>query len=85
METEDSVEDDGNEFVAQADKLASMIVRIRIWNLFITGIGAELPYIGAAEEKDTLYKYLKSISTDEEYAEIASRILDEWLSESDGS
>lgn len=31
------------------------------------------------------YKYLKSISTDEEYAEIASRILDEWLSESDGS
>ena len=30
METEDSVEDDGNEFVAQADKLASMIVRIRI-------------------------------------------------------
>ena len=33
----------------------------------------------------TLYKYLKSISTDEEYAEIASRILDEWLSESDGS
>ena len=25
------------------------------------------------------------ISTDEEYAEIASRILDEWLSESDGS
>ena len=53
--------------------------------LVITGIGAELPYIGAAEEKDTLYKYLKSISTDEEYAEIASRILDEWLSESDGS
>ena len=44
--------------------------------LVITGIGAELPYIGAAEEKDTLYKYLKSISTDEEYAEIASRILD---------
>lgn len=43
------------------------------------------PYIGAAEEKNTLYKYLKSISTDEEYAEIASRILDEWLSESDGS
>lgn len=43
------------------------------------------PYIGAAEEKKTLYKYLKSISTDEEYAEIASRILDEWLSESDGS
>jgi len=41
--------------------------------LVITGIGAELPYIGAAEEKDTLYKYLKSISTDEEYAEIASR------------
>ena len=41
------------------------------------------PYIGAA--KNTLYKYLKSISTDEEYAEIASRILDEWLSESDGS
>ena len=36
METEDSVEDDGNEFVAQADKLASMIVRIRIWNLFIS-------------------------------------------------
>ena len=30
METEDSVEDDGNEFVAQADKLAIMIVRIRI-------------------------------------------------------
>ena len=30
METEDSVEDDGSEFVAQADKLASMIVRIRI-------------------------------------------------------
>ena len=53
--------------------------------LVITGIGAELPYIGSAEEKDTLYKYLKSISTDEEYAEIASRILDEWLSESDGS
>ena len=53
--------------------------------LVITGIGAELPYIGAAEEKNTLYKYLKSISTDEEYAEIASRILDEWLSESDGS
>ena len=53
--------------------------------LVITGIGAELPYIGAAEEKDTLYKYLKSISTDEESAEIASRILDEWLSESDGS
>jgi len=26
------------------------------------------PYIGAAEEKNTLYKYLKSISTDEEYA-----------------
>ena len=36
METEDSVEDDGSEFVAQADKLASMIVRIRIWNLFIS-------------------------------------------------
>ena len=53
--------------------------------LVITGIGAELPYIGAAEEKNTLYKYLKSISTDKEYAEIASRILDEWLSESDGS
>ena len=53
--------------------------------LVITGIGAELPYIGSAEEKDTLYKYLKSISTDEEYAEIASRILDEWLSESNGS
>ena len=30
METEDSVEDDGSEFVAQADKLASMIVRITI-------------------------------------------------------
>ena len=43
------------------------------------------PYIGTAEEKNTLYKYLKSISTDKEYAEIASRILDEWLSESDGS
>ena len=28
--TEDSVEDDGSEFVAQADKLASMIVRITI-------------------------------------------------------
>ena len=26
--------------------------------LVITGIGAELPYIGAAEEKDTLYKYV---------------------------
>ena len=35
METEDSVEDDGSEFVAQADKLASMIVRITIWNRFI--------------------------------------------------
>lgn len=51
----------------------------------MTGIGAELPYIGSAEEKDALYKYLKSVSTDEEYAEIASRILDKWLSESDGS
>ena len=30
METEDSVEDDGSEFVPQADKLASMIARIRI-------------------------------------------------------
>ena len=30
METEDSVEDDGSEFIAQADKLASMIARIRI-------------------------------------------------------
>ena len=30
--------------------------------------------------KDTFYKYLKSISTDEEYAEIASRILDEYCS-----
>ena len=29
--------------------------------------------------------YTESISTDEEYAEIASKILDEWLSESDGS
>ena len=65
--------------------------------LVITGIGAELPYIGAAEEKDTLYKYLKSISTDEEkkalykylksastggeYAEMASKILDGWTFE----
>ena len=30
METEDSVEDDGSEFVVQADKLTSMIVRITI-------------------------------------------------------
>ena len=42
-------------------------------------------YISEEKKKNTLYKYLKSISTDEEYAEIASRILDEWLSESDGS
>ena len=43
------------------------------------------PYIGAAKEKNTLYKYLKSISTDKEYAKIASRILNKWLSESNGS
>ena len=51
----------------------------------VTGIGAELPYVESAEEKDALYKYLKAVSTDEEYAEIASRILDKWLSESDDS
>ena len=38
-----------------------------------------------AVERKWIAQYLKSISTDEEYAEIASRILDEWLSESDGS
>ena len=32
------------------------------------------PYIGAAEEKNTLYKYLKSISTDEEYADMIEKI-----------
>lgn len=45
----------------------------------------ERKWIAQYASLHTLYKYLKSISTDEEYAEIASRILDEWLSESDGS
>ena len=49
--------------------------------LVITGIGAELPYVGSDEEKKALYEYLKSASTGEEYAEIASKILDRWTSE----
>lgn len=50
--------------------------------LVITGIGAELPYVGSDEEKKALHEYLKSASTSEEYAEISSKILDAWTSES---
>ena len=35
MDTEDSVEDDGGEFVVQADKLASTIARSTTWSRFI--------------------------------------------------
>ena len=48
----------------------------------ITGIGSELPYVGSDEEKKALHEYLKSASTSEEYAEISSKILDAWTSES---
>lgn len=48
----------------------------------ITGIGSELPYVGSDEEKKELHEYLKSASTSEEYAEISSKILDAWTSES---
>lgn len=51
--------------------------------LVITGIGSELPYVGSDEEKKALHEYLESASTNEEYAEISSRILDAWTSESD--
>ena len=50
--------------------------------LVITGIGSELPYVGSDEEKKALHEYLKSASTSEEYAEISSKILDAWTSES---
>ena len=50
--------------------------------LVITGIGSELPYVGSDEEKKELHEYLKSASTSEEYAEISSKILDAWTSES---
>lgn len=50
--------------------------------LVITGIGSELPYVGSDEEKKALHEYLKSVSTSEEYAEISSKILDAWTSES---
>ena len=50
--------------------------------LVITGIGSELPYVGSDEEKKALHEYLKSASTSEEYAEVSSKILDAWTSES---
>ena len=50
--------------------------------LVITGIGSELPYVGSDEEKKELHEYLKTASTSEEYAEISSKILDAWTSES---
>lgn len=50
--------------------------------LVITGIGSELPYVGSDEEKKALHEYLKSASTSEEYAEMSSKILDAWTSES---
>ena len=50
--------------------------------LVIPGIGSELPYVGSDEEKKELHEYLKSASTSEEYAEISSKILDAWTSES---
>ena len=50
--------------------------------LVITGIGSELRYVGSDEEKKELHEYLKSASTSEEYAEISSKILDAWTSES---
>jgi hypothetical protein len=50
--------------------------------LVITGIGSELPYVGSDEEKTALHEYLKSASTSEEYAEMSSKILDAWTSES---
>ena len=49
---------------------------------FEAGIGSELPYVGSDEEKKALHEYLKSASTSEEYAEISSKILDAWTSES---
>ena len=50
--------------------------------IVITGIGSELPYVGSDEKKKALHEYLKSASTSEEYAEISSKILDAWTSES---
>lgn len=37
----------------------------------------ELPYRGSDEERNTLYQYLESITTDKEYGQIASDILGE--------
>lgn len=51
--------------------------------LVITGIGSELPYTGSDEEKEALYKYLESVSSDEEYAKMALKILDKRKSERD--
>ena len=50
--------------------------------LVITGIRSEISYTGSDEEKKALHEYLKSASTSEEYAEISSKILDAWTSES---
>ena len=45
--------------------------------LVLSGIKTELPYSGSDEERNTLYQYLESITTDKEYGQIASDILGE--------
>ena len=45
--------------------------------LVLSGIKTELPYRGSDEERNTLYQYLESITTDKEYGQIASDILGE--------
>ena len=40
--------------------------------LVLSGIKTELPYRGSDEERNTLYQYLESITTDKEYGQIAS-------------
>ena len=47
--------------------------------LVLSGIKTELPYRGSDEERNTLYQYLESITTDKEYGQIASDILGEQL------
>lgn len=45
--------------------------------LVLSGIKTELPYSGSDEERNTIYQYLESITTDKEYGQIASDILGE--------
>ena len=55
-------------------------------SVFLTAALAVSMLAGCGSKNETVTAKVIDIDlTDEEYAEIASRILDEWLSESDGS